>query len=85
MARAKGLKEFARMRKHELAEKRGIVLPGPKPNGETSHSRRPRPVEIPNPDKTTTTYLSMSKASQAMGRHAVVLYTLAKKGKVKIF
>ena len=84
MVRAKGVRGFAKMRKHELAEKLNIVLSGPRlrSNGKP---KLPRPVEIPNSDGTTTTYSSMSKAAQAMGRHAVVLYTLAKKGKVKIF
>ena len=84
MARAKGVRGFAKMRKHELAEKLGIVLPEPKPRS-GGKPKLSRPVEVPNLDGTTTTYPSMTKASQAMGRHAVVLYTLAKKGKVRIF
>ena len=79
MARAKEVKGFAKMRKHELAEKLSIVLPGPKPRS-SGKPRVPRPV-----DGTTTIDPSISKAAQAMGRHAVVLYTLAKKGNVKTF
>ena len=78
MARAKGVKGFAKIRKHELAEKLGIVLPGPPPKSD-GKPRLPRPVEVHNPDGTTTMYPSMSNASQAMGRHAVQLYMLAKK------
>ena len=84
MARAKGVRGFTRIRKHELAEKLGIVHPGPPPKSD-GKPRLPHPVEVLSPDGTTTTYPSMSKASQTMERLAVVLYALAKKDKVKIF
>ena len=71
------------MRKHELAKRLGITLSGPpqRSNGKPRASRR---VEIYNADETTTTYPSMNKASQAMGRHAVIIYTLAKNGNISL-
>ena len=68
MAKERGIKNFNRISKYSLAEKLGIQLPRPKrnqPNGKAC--RKSRLVQIWNPDGTTTTYPSISKAVQALG------------------
>lgn len=70
MAKVAGIKYFARLKKHELAEKLGIEL---KPKSKRAYTRA---VEIFNSDGTTTTYPSMTQASKAFGSFPVEIYTM---------
>ena len=81
IARSKGLRGFSTIRKHELAKMLGLELPEPKLK---QKARIVRPVEILNPDGTTTTYPSISKTAQALRKHTVQLYVMAAKGDAKI-
>ena len=85
MARNRGIRGYSRLSKYDLAEKLDIVLSKPRPKQRSDKpSRRARPVEVLNPDGTTTTYPSISKAAKAMEVLAMQLYTMAANGEVQI-
>ena len=81
MAREKGVKNYLKYNRFELAEKGGIELPRPKLR--QKKTRKTRSVEIFNSDGTTTTYPSINKAAKALGKHAMQLYAMAVSSDVK--
>ena len=81
MARKNGIKYYLKYNRFELAEKLGIELPRAKPR--QGKPREAGPVEIFNPDGTTTTYPRINKAAQALKKHAMQIYTMPVNGDVK--
>ena len=81
MARKNGIKYYLKYSRFELAKKLGIQLPRPKPR--QGKPRKAGPVEIFNPNRTTTTYPSINKAAQALKKHGMQIYTMAVNGDVK--
>ena len=77
------MKGYLKLKRFELAERLGIELPKLMRRKEERKPRKARRVEVVNPDGTTTVYLSISKAAQALGKYAMQLYPMAVKGEVK--
>ena len=63
LAKAAGIKYFSKYKKEELALKLGINLPEAQKGNHTFRSART--VETTNPDGTTTTYPSITRAAKA--------------------
>ena len=86
IARNKGIKNYYKISKYDLAEKSSIELRRPRrkqPNGKIC--RKPHPVEIWNPNGTiTTTYPSINQAAQALRKPLMLLCELPKRGVRKI-
>ena len=77
IAKDRGIKNYYDISKYNLAEKLGIQLPRPKRSQHNGKAcRKSRPVEIWNPDETTTTYPSISKAVQALRIPPMQIYKL---------
>ena len=76
MARERGMKGYQNLRKPVLAERLGIKLPKPT-RKEERKPRKARRVKVVNPDGTTTTYPSISKAARALGKYAMQIYKMA--------
>ena len=83
MAKERGMKGYQNLRKLELAEMLGVELPKPT-RREGRKPRKPRMVEVRDPDGTTTVYPSISKAAQALGKYAMQIYVMAASGDVRI-
>ena len=77
MAKERGIKNFDRISKYDLAEILGIQLPRPKRNQLNGKAcRKPRSVEVWNPDGTTTTYPSISRTVEALRIPPMQIYKL---------
>lgn len=78
MAKERGLTNYYRCNKCELAKRFGVEL-----SGVSTISRKVRSVEIVNLDGTTTKYPSISQAVKALGKYPPQLYALALSNEVR--
>ena len=83
MCKGRGMKNYRRLKKSELAKLLEIELSKKPTRKEENKSRKTHQVEILNSDGTSKTYSSMNKAAKSLGVYPMQVYVLIARGNAR--